>query len=129
MAYDIKDAKQFLIGGFISIIVFFAIRGGNPFFFNPKIGLFITIILFWIYYNGFKMRNKQLHFAVNILLAFAISSTVAVIFELIKTEQIFTFQIFGTLAIVGVWIAFPSGLLYDRYNLENPMRRNYIRGK
>lgn len=129
MSYDIKDAQQFLIGGFVSIMVFFAIRGGNPFYFNPKIGFIITFILFWIYYNGFRMQNKQLHFTINIILAFAISVTMAVVFGLIDAEQIFTFDIFGSLAIVGTWIAFPSGLLYDRYDLVNPMKRNYIRGK
>lgn len=129
MAYDINDGKQFLIGGFVSVIIFFAIRGGNPFFFNPKIGLFITAMLFWIYYNGFKMQDKQLHFAINILLAFALSATMATIFDLVEVEQILTFKIFGSLVMVGTWLAFPSGLLYDRYNLINPMRRNYIRGK
>ena len=129
MSYTIDDAEQFSIGGFISVIVFFAIRGGNPYYFNPNTGLLITILLFLIYYNGFKMRDKQLHFIINILLAFAISVVMANIFGLIETEKIFTFDVFGSLVIVGAWIAFPSGLLYDRYNLVNPMKTDYIRGR
>lgn len=129
MNYTLKDAQQFLIAGFIAVIVFFAIRGGNPYYFNPNIGLLITIVLFWIYYSGFKMKDKQLHFVIDILLAFAISSIMANVFGLIEPEKIFTFDIFGSLVIVGVWLAFPSGLLYDRYNLVNPMKLSYIRGR
>ena len=34
IAYNLKDLTQAAIGAFISIVVFLAIRGNNPFFFN-----------------------------------------------------------------------------------------------
>ena len=129
MRFNINDYKQSFIGSFVAIIVFFAIRGSNPFFFSPLRGLVITIVLFLIYYNGFHMKDKKMHFFLNIAVAFIVCAIIAQTFGIITTEEILSFKVFGSLVIIGVWIAFPSGWLYDRYNILNPMRRSYIRGK
>jgi len=129
MKYTIDDFKQSTIGAFVAIIVFFAIRGGNPFFFNAKIGIAITGVLAWIYYNGFKMQGKNLHFIINGLISFVVCSTMAITFGLATLEQIITFNVFGSLVIVGTWVAFPVAMIFDRYNFVNPMNRYYVRGK
>ncbi len=126
---NLADYKQSFIGSFVAIIIFFAIRGNNPFFFNPIRGLVITIVLMWIYYNGFRQKNKKEHFILNVSVAFVVCAFVAQTFGLITTAEIFSFKVFGSLVIIGLWIAFASAWLYDRYNITNPMQRNYIRGR
>lgn len=129
MTYTLQDAIQSGIGAFIAIITFFAIRGNNPFFFEPKMGLVITIILLSIYYNGFKMKHKQSHFIVDIAIAFMVCAVMAKTFGLITIQEIFSLKVFGSLVIIGLWIAFPAGWLYDRFNIHNPMKASYVRGK
>jgi len=129
MRYTISDFKQSAIGSFVAILVFFAIRGNNPFYFDPNKGLIITVLLLWIYYNGFRMRDKNLHFVVDIGVAFFVSALTAQTFGLIQTNKIFTYDVFGSLVIIGVWVAFAKGILFDRYNIVNPMSGFYVRGK
>ena len=129
MAYDINDLKQSAIGAFMAIVIFLAIRGDNPFYFDPLKGLIITGILFWIYYNGFRMKDKLQHFIINIGVSFGVSAAMANTFGLIATKEIFTFKVFGSLVMIAVWVALLSAMLYDRYNFVNPMKRNFVRGK
>ena len=75
------------------------------------------------------MKDKEMHFFLNIAVAFIVCAIIAQTFGIITTEEILSFKVFGSLVIIGVWIAVPSGWLYDRYNILNPMRRSYIRGK
>lgn len=129
MGYKWSDLKQSSIGSFVAVIFIFAIRGDNPFFFDPMAGFFITVALLVIYYNGFKMKNKNLHFALDAVVSFAVSAFSAQMFGLIEPEQILTFDVFGSLVIVGLWVGFSKGLLFDRYNIVNPMSGSYLRGK
>ena len=129
MSYTSTDLKQSAIGAFMAIVIFFAIRGDNPFFFNPIKGLMITGILLWIYYNGYIMKDKMQHFIINIFVSFGISALIANTFGLITYEQIFSFDVFGSLVIIGVWTALLSAMLYDKFNFTNPMKRNFVRGK
>ena len=129
MRYSIADMKQASVGSFVAIVIFFAIRGDDPFFFSPMKGLTITAVLLWIYYNGFSMRDKNVHFSIDLIIAFVVSAATANTFGLITWDQIMSFQVFGSLVIVGVWVAFAKGILFDRYNIKNPMVGAYVRGK
>lgn len=129
MPYELIDFKQSLIGSFMAIIIFLAIRGDNPFFFDPMKGLIITAILVWIYYNGFKMKDKMEHFIINSIASFGISAILANTFGLITWEEIFSMKVFGSLVIIATWISFLSSMLYDRYNITNPMKMQFVRGK
>ena len=129
MSYGLKDFKQSAIGGFMAIVIFFAIRGGEPFYFDPVKGLIITTVLVWIYYNGYRMKDKKEHFIINIFVSFSISAAMAHTFGLITTEEIFSMQVFGSLVIIASWVSFLSSMLYDRYNFYNPMHEYYVRGK
>jgi uncharacterized membrane protein len=129
MTYTFKDFKQSAIGAFMAIVIFLAIRGNDPFFFSPTKGLVITAILVWIYYNGYRMKDKVEHFVINMVVSFGISAAVAHTFGLITTEQIFSMDVFGSLVIIATWVAFLSSMLYDRYNFYNPMQRQYVRGR
>jgi len=127
MTYTILDFKQSAIGAFTAIVVFLAIRGSNPFYFDPIRGLIITGILLWIYYNGYRMKYKFEHFMINIGVSFGVSAIMANTFGLITIEQIFSMDVFGSLVIIAVWVALLSAMLYDRYNFTNPMKRQYVR--
>ena len=129
MAYSFNDLKQSSIGAFMSIIIFLAIRGNSPFFFDPMKGLMITGVLLWIYYNGYKMKDKRQHFIINIGVSFGVSALIANTFGLITIEEIFSMEVFGSLVIIATWIALLSAMLYDKYNFTNPMKRHYIRGR
>ncbi len=127
--FILDDFKQSTIGSFIAVVIFFAIRGGNPFFFNPIIGMIITGILLIIYFNGFRMKNKKTHFFINFIIAFAISSIMGLIFRLITFEELLSLKILGSLVIIGTWVAFPSALVFDRFNFTNPLKRFFVRGR
>lgn len=129
MAYKLVDAQQAIIGAFTATVIFFAIKAGNPFFFNYKIGLAITGVLMWVYYKGFRITDKRNHFVINLILSFVVCSFFGVIFKLITLEQLYTTEVFGSLVIIGVWVAFPVAMLLDKFNFTNPIRRYYIRGK
>lgn len=129
MTYNLASFKESSIGAFMAIIIFLAIRGDNPFFFDPIKGLIISGILLWIYYNGFRMKDKTEHFIINIFVAFSVSAMIANTFGLITTEEIFSIKVFGSLVIIATWVSFLSSMLYDRYNFTNPMQRQFVRGK
>lgn len=127
--YTFKDLKQASVGAFISILVFFALRGGEPFFFNPICGMIISGLVIWIYWNGFNIKNDTVHFTVNLFVAFSICAIMGFIFELITFEEIISKDVFGSLIIIGWWVAIPLALVFDQYNFTNPLRRYYIRGR
>lgn len=127
--YTIKDFKQAAIGSFISVVVFLALKGGDPFFFNPIHGLIISSLVVWIYLSGFNGKNDIIHFTINLLVAFAICAVMGYVFNIITLDQILSIEVFGSLVVVAWWIAVPLALIYDRYNFSNPLRRYYIRGK
>jgi hypothetical protein len=129
LSYDINDFRQSAIGAFTAIVVFFAIRGNNPLEFDPVQGFIITVAVLVIYYNGYRMKNKLQHFVLNFVVSFLISAVLANVFNLLEWEKVFTFDVFGSLVIVGTWVAFISALLFDKYNFTSPLKRYYVRGK
>lgn len=128
MKYTLTDLRQAIIGSFIAIIIFFAIRGKNPFFFNPTFGLIISAFIVWIYYNSFNGRFKRENFIIDLVVAFVICAIMAYVFGLITYEEILSMKVFGSLVIIGWWVAVPLSLLFDRFNFTNPLKRYYIRG-
>ena len=129
MKYTFNDLRQAIIGSFIAIVIFFAIRGENPFFFKPIYGLIISGFIIWIYYNSFNGRFRRENFIVDMLIAFVVCAIMACIFKLVTYEELTSIKIFGSLVIIGWWVAFPSALIFDKFNFTNPLRRWYVRGK
>ncbi len=127
--YTFTDLRQASIGAFMAIIIFFAIRGKNPFFFNPNYGIIISILIVWIYYNSFNGKFKRENFIIDLIVAFVICAIMAYIFSLITYEELLSKKVFGSLVIIGWWVAIPLALLFDKFNFTNPLKRYYIRGK
>lgn len=129
MNYTIEDLSQAAIGSFLGILFIFSVRGGNPLGFNPVTGMFITAILILVYYRGFRMQNKSIHFIFNGVIAFGVSVFMASTFGIFNFEQALTREVFGSFVIVGFWVGFPAALIYDRFNILDPMKRMFVRGK
>ena len=123
----IKDIKQAVIGSFLAIIVFFALRGNNPFFFNPTYGIIISVFIVYIYYQGFDGKYRKENFFIDLVISFLVCSIMAYIFGLITIEELLSKKVFGSLVIIGWWIAIPSALLFDKFNFTNPLKRYYVR--
>jgi hypothetical protein len=125
--FRLEEIMQGAIGSFTAVLLFFALRGGQPFSFNPKHGLLITILLLLVYFKGFKMEDKIANFISNFTIAFVVSALMAVTFGIVTSPEIFTFGVFGTPVIIGVWLGFPTALLFDKYDFTNPLKRQYVR--
>lgn len=126
--YTLIDLRQSLIGSFLAVIIFLAIRGKNPFFFNPIYGGLISIALVWIYYKGFNgTKTKKIHFLMNCIVSFIVCLTISGMFGLITLEQALSREVLGSLVTVAWWTALPSALVFDKFNITNPLRRWYVR--
>ena len=130
MKYTLTDLRQSATGAFLAVVVFFALRGDDPFFFNPTYGMIISALVVYVYYEGFNgSKSRQLHFVINILVAFVISLIMASVFKLVSLDVINTELVFGSLVTVGTWIAIPSSLIFDKFNFVNPLKRHFVRGR
>jgi hypothetical protein len=39
---------------------------------------------------------------------------------------IWTWNVFGSAVIVGVWLSYPAALLFDKFDFINPLKRQYV---
>ena len=127
MEYTFSDFKQATIASFLGVLVLLTLRGGNPFFFNPTHGAIISFFVLYIYYKGFNIQNRNVHFIMNVLIAFGVSALLSYIFGLITIEQIKSIEVFGSLVIIATWVSIPVALLADKFNFTNPLKRYFVR--
>ena len=127
MVFTFKDLKQSSAGAFMATVIFLALRGGSVFTFDPTKGLIISVILVFIYYNGFQMKDKLQHFLINTIVAFSVSALLANTFGLIEYSDILSYNVFGTTVIIATWIGLISAMVYDRYNFTSPMKRMFVK--
>lgn len=130
MAYDLKDARQAAIGGFGTVLLFFAIRQGEPININPMIGLLLGVIwLFLLYkFNNDNPKEHARHFVGNFLVTAVITGALSLAFKMQSFDQIASFAYFGSAAWVSLWMAMPVAVLFDMNNLTNVLDRYYARG-
>jgi|SRR6056297_1450443 len=122
-----KELLQGAIGAFTAVLLFFAVRSGDAISFNPNHGLLVTIILVIVYYMDFNMKNKAGNAIVNICISFLISAVFANMFMVVDPSIIWTYEVFGSAVIVGVWFAYPVALLFDKFDFINPLKKQYVR--
>lgn len=125
MKYKLSDAFQSSVGIFSSVLLFLALRS-DPLLINPKVGLIITVIWVYLFYNKKYGLPKQ-NFFMNLILTFVMSGILTLVFGLSTQEQLLSFDYFGSTAIVAVWISLPMSILFDKYNITNILKRHYIR--
>lgn len=129
MSYDIHDIKQAALGSVVAVLFFYLLRAGNPISIDPTKGLIIGLI--WLYITGAPFIQQHLetkiHFIGNIVVALIVSSVLALSFDMVTMEQLFSFQIFGTAAWLGVLLAIPTAQFFDKKNIVNIYERWYFK--
>jgi len=125
MKYKLSDSFEAAVGIFSSLLLFLAIRQ-DPLLINPIVGFVITIIWISLFYNGKTGLPKE-NFFINLVLTFILAGVLTLVFGLVTTEQLLSFDYFGSTSVVCVWISFPMGILYDKFNITNMLKRHYVR--
>lgn len=131
MGYDLKDARQAAIGGFSTVLFFFAIRQGEPLSVDPTVGAIIGgiwLILLFSANNDKKERTEHLkHTTANIAVVAILTGILTIAFKMGTIEQLLSTNYFGSAAWIAVWIAMPVAMLFDMNNFTNVLSRYYIR--
>jgi len=125
MGYKLKDSFEAAVGAFSAVLLFFALRS-DPITIDPRIGLAITLVWVFLFYNGDGGIKKK-NFFINFIIAGLISGFMTLVFGLASKETLLSFDYFGSTAIIGLWLGFPISLLMDKFNMTNILRRHYIR--
>lgn len=130
MVYDLKDVKQAAIGGFGTVLLFFAIRQGDPINIDPFIGLGLGVLWLFLLYKFNKADPKQamIHFAGNLFVTAIITASLSLAFKMLPMTQLLSFGYFGSAAWISLWMAMPVAVLFDMHNITNVLDRYYARG-
>jgi hypothetical protein len=123
-----QDIFQAIAGSVSSILFFFAIRG-SPLNINPTVGVGVGVAWLWLLWHGFRRENGSLkeHFIMCFLVTAVVSTILALIFNMITANAIFTFDYFGGIAWMGILIGLPAALLFDLHNIDNVLSTHHIR--
>jgi len=118
--YTASDMGQAVLGVFSAILLFIALRT-EPVGIDPELGVLITALWVYVFYKGNGIPKTN--FLAALAVTFVVSGIMCFVFGLVTEEQLFSFQYFGSTAIVGVWIGFPIALVLDKYNISNILKR------
>ena len=131
MTLDSRDITQQMIGAFSSVFVIYILRGGDPLWIDPTVGLVIGIIWLILLYHPLQKRSKEAkyHFISSILVSLVITTALTVAFKLATFEELKSFNFFGSTAFLTFLIAIPIAVLFDKNNIIDPLSREYIRKK
>lgn len=130
MSYDLKDGYQAALGGTVAMVFFYLLRMGSKIELEPTKGLIIGLIWAYIVSAPFISKNDEskIHAIGNLIVVISISTILAVIFNLMVADQIFTFGFFGQSGwLVGVFLGLPTAHFFDKYNILNLYERWYHR--
>ena len=132
--FSIQDSKEIFIGAFVASIFFFVIRAGNHFEIYQTMGIIITILV--IILSNPKPRHKNLdRFAIEIVLTYLVVSFLAIGFGLANLDDAsfgllnggFNLKVFTTPIIVGLWLALPVAVVFNKENLDSYLARIFTR--
>ena len=132
--FTLKDMQQVLIGAFVASIFFFVIRAGNPFEINMTMGVLITVVV--ILLSNPKPRGKNLNtFAIEIALTYVVISFLSIGFGLADLNTVtfgllegdLNLDVFGSPVIVGLWLALPVAVVFNKENQDSYLARIFTR--
>ena len=132
--FTLKDMQQVLIGAFVASIFFFVIRAGNPFEINMTMGVLITVVV--ILLSNPKPRDKNLNtFAIEIALTYVVISFLSIGFGLADLNTVvfgllegdLNLDVFGSPVIVGLWLALPVAVVFNKENQDSYLARIFTR--
>jgi len=122
-SYTFQDALQAIAGGFIVILTVYAFRAGDPLpFVNPFILIGVTLLLSYILYTGTKNKFGDyavIHIILDYLVVYGLCIVLAFMLGLITT-----FEVFSSSIIVPSWIGFTSAVIFDMYDIKNPITKS-----
>lgn len=129
MTLDSKDISQQIVGAFSAVFGIYILRGGNPLWIDPTIGLIMGIIWLGLLYSPLHKRSKEAkyHFISSVIVSLIITTLLTISFKLGNLEQLNNFNFFGSTAWLTFLIAIPIAVLFDLKNITNPLSREYIR--
>ncbi len=126
--YRLKDFRQAILGSFVTVLFFYALRAGEHFpFISMTNGTIITVACLVVLYNSFKNSPNGEHFFQNIFVVFGFNVILTILFGLASWEDILANPI-GSPAMISTWMALPVALLFDKYNVESVLSRYFVRG-
>ena len=127
MALDRRDLFQQFLGGLSAVFGFYLIRGGNPLWIDPRVGLGLGIIWLTLIYNPFKRQPKEakIHFASSIIVSLIITTTMTIFFGLATIEELKGFAFFGSSAFLLMLVAVPIAVVFDKRNIMDMLSRHY----
>ena len=120
-----SNIKEAIVGTFSAVLFFYILRQ-EPMNFNPLIGLIITILWVSLIYSETPKKFRK-NFWLDLIMTIFVCSVLALLFNLTTIEQLFSFNIFGSVVIVGLWLGLPIAVLFDYYNSISILKRQYIR--
>lgn len=128
MGYDLRDARQAAIGGFSTVLFFFAIRQGEPLNIDPMVGSIIGGIWLMLLFsaNNKNPREHILHTTINLAVIVTLTATLTIAFKMGSMEQLLSWGYFGSAAWIAVWISMPVAMLFDMNNFTNVLSRYYV---
>ena len=129
MSLDSKDIIQQFLGAFSAVFGIYIIRGGNPLWINPKIGLALGIVWLGIIYNPFKIqpREAKIHFISSIIVSLIITTILTIVFGLATIGELKGFMFFGSSAWILMLVAVPIAVVFDKRNVIDILSRHYTR--
>ena len=129
MSLDRRDIIQQFLGAFSAIFGFYLIRGGNPLWIDPRVGLGLGIIWLTLVYNPFKRQPKEakIHFISSIIVSLVITTAMTIFFVLATIEELKGFAFFGSSAFLLMLVAVPIAVVFDKRNVMDILSRHYTR--
>lgn len=126
--YFLADALEAGIGAFIPMLYFFVIRADPGPFFDPILGLTVTILILLLIVKFVEPINN-VHLTLDTLIVGAMSTFFTLQFGLATVDQLQGMQFFGSPAVVGIWLGLGAGLAFDAFNVKSVIATRFVRRK
>lgn len=131
MSYDLTDMGEAAVGAFSAVLLFFAIRQGEPLTMDPVVGFVIggawLGLIFMANRGKTKKQRKEAitHFVGNLAVVVLLTAVLSSAFQMGDLADLLSFAYFGSAAWIAVWLGFPFATLFDMNNFTNVLSRYY----
>jgi hypothetical protein len=130
MTYGTNDIRQAALGAVVASLFIVSVRQ-EPISIDPMKGLIVGLIWIWIVTAPFINRKSEtkIHAIGDTLVTLGVASVLSLIFELVEYDLLFTFDLFGSTPWIITWVALPTAIFFDKFNISNHFDRWYVRGR
>lgn len=129
MPYDIKDARQAMLGAIIASLLVVIIRTGQPITINPIKGFIVGIIWIAIVTMPYitRKRTTKVHALGNVIITLTVTTVLSLTFDLMTIQQLTIQGFTGSSAWIIMMLSLPTATFFDRMNIINLYDRWYFR--